>query len=308
MRIEDKLQRIEMGDCPHAILLAGPPEGDAALLARKTAARFLLHTDEVRALENCPFYLEASDYAIDAVRDILHVLNAEAFERGRRCIVLLDAHKMTPLVQNVLLKTLEEPPADTLLLLTGVEAGILPTILSRCMILRLQSESWEQILARLRSEGVDAEEAEHCAKRSGGVYGRAKAFAEPEALAFRQGAIDCMRRYQKGIRPIPEVAALCTSSEAEEDGDSKKRSRVSAVLADRFFDVWLELLADALHLQIGWMQIINTDCKPVVKNLAQAFTTAQIQSMITILLEGKRQLAFRATASQTLDWVLAKMP
>lgn len=309
MRLEEKLSKIEAGDCPHAILLAGPPESDLGAVARRMAARFLLHTDDSEALQSCPFYLEASDYAIDPMRDILHLLNAEAFERGRRCIVLLNAHRMTQLVQNVLLKTLEEPPENTLLLLTGVEAGFLPTILSRCMILREETEPWEAIRARLVENGVDERTATYCAKRADGVYGRAEAFAAPDALAFRDGAIACMERYQNGVRPIPEAAALCTRSESgDEDGETKKRMRVSAELVDAFFDVWLELLSDALKLQVGWAALDNTDCEPLVKNLAKAFTTAQIQGMINTALDGKRQLTYRAAAAQTLDWVLAKMP
>ena len=308
MNHEERLRHIEAGDCPHAILLAGAPESDWTHFARRAAARFLLHTDDVSRLEGCPFYLEVSDYAIDPMRDVLRLLNAEAFERGRRCIVLLNAHKMTQLVQNVLLKTLEEPPADTLLLLTGVESGMLPTILSRCMILRDETEPWEAIAKRLRENGVDASTAEQCARRSDGVYGRAEQMAANDALTFRRGAIACMETYCKGTRPLPEAAALCTRSEADEDGDGKKRTRVSPELVDGFFDVWLELLSDALKLQIGWQELDNTDCKPLVKNLAECFTTAQIQGMINTLLDGKRQLTYRATASMTLDWVLCKLP
>lgn len=308
MTNEERLRHIEAGDCPHAILLAGAPESDWSGFARRAAARFLLHTDDVTRLEGCPFYLEASDYAIDPMRDVLRLLNAEAFERGRRCVVLLNAHKMTPLVQNVLLKTLEEPPADTLLLLTGVETGILPTILSRCMIIRAETEPWETIAKRLTANGIDAATAEQCARRADGVYGRAEKMAQADALAFRKGAVDCLEKYRKGVRPLPEAAALCTRAEAGEDGDAKKKTRVSPELVDTFFDVWLELLSDALKLQIGSRDMDNTDCKPIVKHLSDAFTTARIQGMIQTLLDGKRQLAFRATASQTLDWVLCRLP
>lgn len=306
---EEWFNRIESGDCPHAILFAGPPESDRAEHARRAAARFLLHTDDVSGLSGCPFYLEASEYAVDPMRDILRLLNAEAFERGRRCIVLLNAHRMSATVQNVLLKTLEEPPADTLLLLTGVESGMLQTVLSRCMILRAETEPWEMIAERLRRAGIEASVAEQCARRSDGIYGRAELFAAPEALAFRRGAIGCMESYGKGVRPLPEAAALCTRSETDaETGDARKKARVSAEAVDAFFDVWLGLLSDALRLGVGRREIDNTDCKPLVNNLTQRFTTSEIQGMITTLLEGKRQLTYRATASQTLDWVLCKLP
>lgn len=305
---ETRLKHIEEGNCPHAILLAGPPESSQEDFARRAAARYLLHSEEVSRLSSNPFYLEVSDYSIESVRNALQLLNAEAFERGRRCIVFLNAHKMTQLVQNVLLKTLEEPPADTLLLLTGVESGILPTILSRCMIIRAETEPWESIYKRLVEEGIDEEAAEHCARRSGGVYGRAKVYAQEEELAFRKEVIGAMQKYLRGIRPVPEAAAICTRSEQDETGDGKKRARVSPELTDRFFDIWLELLSDALKVHAGWQEPDNSDCKPLVKNLADNFTTSRIQGMINTLLEGKKQLTYRATASMTLDWVLTRMP
>lgn len=305
---ETRLKHIEAGDCPHAILLAGPPESSQEDFARRAAARYLLHSEEVSRLSSLPFYMEVSDYSIESIRNALQLLNAEAFERGRRCIVLLNAHKMTQLVQNVLLKTLEEPPPDTLLLLTGVESGILPTILSRCMIIRAETEPWETIYRKLIEEGIDQTAAEHCARRAGGVYGRARIFAQEEELSFRKNAIDAMQKYLKGVRPIPEAAVICTRSEQDENGDGKKKTRVSTELADRFFDIWLELLADALKMHTGWRDLDNSDCKPLVKNLADNFTISQIQGMISTILEGKKQLSYRATASLTLDWVLAKMP
>ena len=308
MTDDERLQLIEDGRCPHAILFAGPPESDRSDYVRRAAARYLLHTDDVERLNSCPFYLEASEYAVDPMRDILRLLNAEAFERGRRCIVLLNAQQMSVAVQNVLLKTLEEPPADTLLLLTGVESGILPTILSRCMILRAETEPWEAIAKRLRERGIDAATAEQCARRADGVYGRALKASELEAIAFRKGTIACMSAYCNGTRPLPEAATLCTRIEAEETGETRKKTRVSAEAVDAFFDVWLDLLSDALHVRIGWKELRNPDCKPLVNNLSERFTTSEIQGMITTLLDGKRQLTYRATASQTLDWVLCKLP
>ena len=303
---ERRLERIEAGACPHAILLAGAPESDWTGFARRAAARYLLHRDDTEALASCPFYMELSAYDIETVRDMMQLVNTSAFERGRRCIVMLQAHTMSGQVQNVLLKTLEEPPADTLLILTGIESGILPTILSRCVIWRDEPEPRETIQRRLIQAGVEPPTAEHCAARSDGIFGRAERFAEPEQLAFRQSVIESIRLYQKGVRPLPEAAAVCTLSEEDEEG--KKRARVSAAAVDAYLDIWLSLLGDALKMQVGFEQLNNTDCKPIVKNFAENFTTAQIQGMIATMLEGKRQLTFRATASMTLDSVLCKLP
>ena len=266
---EKLLQLIEDGETLHAIFLTGAPESDWGQFARKAAARFLLHTDDVGRLNSCPFYLEVTDYAIDPMRGVLRLLNAEAYERGRRCVVLLNVHKMTPLVQNVLLKTLEEPPEDTLLLLTGIETGVLPTIFSRCMIVRDETEPWETIADRLVREGIGKAEAELCARISDGVYGRARRLAEEESLAFRREAIGLFKQYRTDLLPLKEAAALCTRREEDEDGEEKKKARVSQELTEALFNIWLSLLSDAMSLKVGRNTVANIDCRLLTAEMAK---------------------------------------
>ena len=207
MRIDEWLNRIENGDVPHAILFAGPKESGQIELARRAAARFLLHRDDPAALLNSPFYAEPASFAIDAVRDALTLINAEAYGRGRRCILFAEAHTMSEAVQDVLLKTLEEPPQDTLLLLTGMETGLRPTILSRCMVLRAETEPWERIAERLMQNGTDRKTATLAAKLSDGVYGKAEAFLAEDAMTFRKEAIACIRRFASKSKPYAALSA-----------------------------------------------------------------------------------------------------
>ena len=310
MRIDDWMRRIENGDVPHAILFAGPKESGQLALARRAAARFLLHRDDPKALSDCPFYSEPVSFAIDAVRDALALINAEAFGRGRRCILFADAHTMSEAAQDVLLKTLEEPPQDTLLLLTGMESGMRPTILSRCMVLRTETEPWERIAERLMQNGTDRRSAQLAAKLSDGVYGRAEAFLTEEAQRFRSGAIDCIRACLKPTKPYAALAALCTDTVSDEEGDgaAKKTNKVSAQLLDTFFDVFLSVLSDALRLSNGIAEIRNMDCTDLIKNFASGFTTAQIQGMIELVSDAKEMLVYKASAALTADWLLAKLP
>ena len=310
MRIDDWLNRIENGDVPHAILFAGPKESGQLDLARRAAARFLLHREDVKALPECPFYAEPESFAIDVVRDALALINAEAYGRGRRCILFAEAHTMSESAQDVLLKTLEEPPQNTLLLLTGIESGMRPTILSRCMILRAETEPWQQIAARLERAGTPKALATRAAMLSDGVYGRAEAFLSEETQQFRSGALDCIRACKKRAKPYAALAALCTDtvSEEEEDGGARKAKKVSAALLDAFLDVFLSVLSDALRQKNGIAEIRNTDCVDLVKNYAADFTTAQIQGMIQLVSEAKEMLVYKASAALTVDWILAKLP
>lgn len=310
MRIDDWLTRIENGDVPHAILFAGPKESGQLQLARRAAARFLLHRDDPDALADCPFYTEPENYAIDTVRDALALINAEAYGRGRRCILLAEAQTMSEAAQDVLLKTLEEPPTDTLLLLTGTESGLRPTILSRCMILRAETEPWERIAERLERKGTEKALAERAAKLSDGIAGRAKAFLSESNQTFRKGAIDCIGACLKRAKPYAALQTLCTDTVAEEDADGtvKRSKKVSAERLDAFLEVFLSILTDVLRMKCGFTGVRNTDCTDLERNFDATFTIAQIQSMIQIASDAKEMLAYKASAALTADWFLAKLP
>lgn len=310
MQRNDWMDRIEAGEVPHAILFAGPKESGNLALARRAAARYLLHTDDADALDGCPFYLEPEDYQVRTVRDALAVVNAQAYERGRHCILFPDAHTMSEAAQDVLLKTLEEPPKDTLLLLTGVESGFRPTILSRCMILRNETEPWETIAERLMKNGVPREQATLFARLSDGVYGRAEAMLSEEAQTFRRGALDCIARIASVSKPYAALAALCTDTVEEEgeDGSVKKTKKVSPASVDAFLDVFLSILTDVLRLKSGAEDVRNTDCAKIETKYNSTFTIAQIQGMIQVAAEAKEMLAFKANPAMTVDWILAKLP
>jgi DNA polymerase III gamma/tau subunit len=310
MRSTEWLNRIENGDVPHAILFAGPKESEQLSLARHAAARYLLHTDDSQALDESPYFIQPTDRSIDAIRDALALVNAQAYGRGRRCILFADAHEMSEASQDVLLKTLEEPPSDTLLLLTGTESGLRPTILSRCMILRTESEPWEAIQKRLIARGVASDSAECAAKLSDGIMGRATAFLDADYQAFRAGAIECIAKFPSRAKPYAALTALCTDSVEEESTDSaiKKGKKVSADKLDALLNVFLSILSDVLRQKNGIADVRNTDCTALEKNFTAAFTISQIQCMIQNATEAKEMLTYKASPALTVDWILAKLP
>ena len=310
MRSNDWLNRIEAGDVPHAILFAGPKESGQYALAKLAAARYLLHTDDTDALTDSPFFVEPEERTIEAIRDALALVNAQAYGRGRRCVLFSDAHEMTEASQDVLLKTLEEPPAETLLLLTGTESGLRPTILSRCMVLRAETEPSEAIEKRLIERGVALALAKRAALLSDGVSGRADAFLDVSYQSFRTDAIACIGKLSNRAKPYAALQALCTDTAEEEaeDGTAKKGKKVSGQRLNQFLDILLSVLLDVLRQKNGIDEIRNTDCAVIEKNFVSVFTISQIQGMIQIAVEAKDMLAYKASPALTADWILAKLP
>lgn len=79
---------------------------------------------------------------IDEVKRMQKTIFLKPFKSERKAVILEDAHLLTPEAQNALLKVLEEPPQHTLLLLgADSKEAFLPTILSRCQIIELETET-----------------------------------------------------------------------------------------------------------------------------------------------------------------------
>src|SRR4030095_13646968 len=106
---------------------------------------------------------------IDQVRKISEFLAISSHRGGRRVVLLLPAEALNAPAANALLKVLEEPPPGvTFLAVSDQLDAVLPTILSRCVLLRAPIPSHTQALAWLQSNGVDRAEAE-VAEAGGGA-------------------------------------------------------------------------------------------------------------------------------------------
>ncbi|PID31932.1 hypothetical protein CR970_02920 [Candidatus Saccharibacteria bacterium] len=130
----------------HAVVLAGPAGAGKQTLATAMAAELLGLTPDRLAL--APYFLllqpEGTAISIEQVRRAQQFLRLKTTGQAavRRVLALQGADSMTAEAQNALLKTLEEPPADTVLLLTADDIEkLLPTIRSRSTILRLHAPS-----------------------------------------------------------------------------------------------------------------------------------------------------------------------
>lgn len=119
---------------------------------------------------------------------LCHDISLKPFMGGRRIALVDDADYLNEEGANCLLKTLEEPPPQSLLILIGTSAERqLPTIRSRAEIIRFRPLPPDVVAALLRSQGVvtDESEAQRLAAYSEGSLRRACELADPELWTFR---------------------------------------------------------------------------------------------------------------------------
>ena len=306
--MDETLFRCLAGDrCPHAILLAGPESSGKAQLARRAAAVYCLGVDAPERLSNCPNYTELSgaNVAVQQVRDLMASAAATSFDGGKRAFVLRDAHRIAPHSQNALLKTLEEPPADTLVILTGNEPGLLPTIRSRCMVWRIGAQPLEEIARAVAGQDVDGSAAMLAARAADGVVGLARFYASPEGNAFRHQGCALLEKALFDVSPFAETEALLLEDTAREG----RRRKPDSEKLRRLLAIWESLLSDGLAMRCGVevSTLRNPDAQALTQRIAGCFTDGQIQGMIEMLGKTARQLGFHANPGLLLDTLLANI-
>ena len=111
------------------------------------------------------------------------------FESARRVFVIEGVDRLGDDAANRMLKTLEEPASFVhLILITDRLAEVLPTIRSRCQIVRFDAPPIDAVIAELAAGGVPLDTASGCARLALGDPSRAHELASPEGAAVREAA------------------------------------------------------------------------------------------------------------------------
>lgn len=196
----------------------GEPSSTAELL-RQCAALLLFDSEKTEMLEFSPDFYELNGGAkVEQMRMIRQELSKKAFGGNNRVVVITDAHMMNDSAVNAMLKMLEEPPEGTFFLLTGIEQRILPTIRSRCQIVRLGTASAAEIGAELIRLGAAKSEAQRFAAQSMGSLTRAKRLMQDEAFQkLRQNAIDALLDIFEGKLPFKWAKSIGRDRQAAKE-------------------------------------------------------------------------------------------
>ena len=205
----------------------------------------------------------SKDIVVDQVRDLVdHRLAMKRFEGRRRFVIVDPADAMNPQAQNALLKTLEEPPDDTtLVLVAGSPDALLPTIRSRCLRVSFQPIPDALVVARLEAEGRSPAEARLAAALAGGSVGR--------ALALDPAELDTLHEAVRAAAALdPDDALGWLAFARERGGDRAQAADLCELLA-----VWLR---DVLAAQAGGGSPALLDLAPETGRAAAALSPAEV--------------------------------
>ncbi len=195
-------------------------------------------------------------------------------EGKNKLYVIASFESVTPLVQNKLLKLLEEPPAGVYFLLGASSAhGVLPTVLSRMSKYAVERFSAQEIAAALERNYAGNAGIRDAALASGGIYSAA------ETLLAEGGDIALAEAFLSGGR----TAAIC-----REIGDKKRTS---------FFGALRLVLRDMLFYKTG-RENFCTFRKQGHKELAALYPVGAILFALEATAQAEREIKFNANAGQ----------
>lgn len=239
-------------------------------------------------------------HRVDQMRDIEREANYRPFEGATRVFLVDDAHKLNDAASNALLKTLEEPPPTSLvILITSHPAALLPTIRSRCQSIRfspLTAAEIEQHL--LMNKLTTPEEARLRARFASGSLG----------LALT-GDVGDYREQRSFMLQVLSVLALKAGRAellraAEELNAAHNKDSYESSL-----DLLEALIRDALMLSLGVSekQLINKDLVPQLGKIAQKVDSRRARAWISKIEELREQLAVNINRKVATDALFLSM-
>lgn len=217
-------------------------------------------------------FTKASSISIKAIRGLQRSMSYKPFEAKYKVAIIAEADKMTIEAANAFLKSLEEPPPDTVLILTTSKPhALLSTILSRCQKLRFDPLNETEIEGALLEHSPDEPHRARLASRLAiGNYRRAQEFIKDDIDRRRTEALSLLTSGLSGT-----VAQIVEASESY-------MGRVNTDELKTFLNLSLLWMRDLLllHEKRDEQHIANIDRLEELKDWTSTYTESDVRRWI----------------------------
>jgi DNA polymerase III subunit delta' len=282
----------------HAYLLTGPQRIGKTLLAQRLAQTLLCTggpDPQVAPLDPCNTCLacrkvlhsnhpdvhiiarppDKQAILIEQIRELQSDSSRRTLEGRRNIFIVQDAQDMNLQAANCLLKTLEEPEHDVVLLLTVPDAGLLlPTILSRVQLISMQLLTSTQIKnALVQQWDVEPAEADLIASLAAGRMGWAVQAAEDdEMLEERKAQLEMLTK-------IPTTSRVQRFDLVQRLGPDAEKVR-------SLLDLWLLWWRDLVLAANNCLDLtVNVDMRDLLKAQASKIGSMEAERMVRTILQ-----------------------
>lgn len=313
----DMLQKhIVHGTTRHAYLFSGPPGLGRRTLALRFAQALNCPTPlevgipcrqcrdckQIDAMQHADLAVVQADseggiLKVDQIREARRTLILKPYMSKYRVALFLRFHEANDNAANALLKTLEEAPSYAVLILTADNPEqLLPTIVSRCEVLRLRPLSVEKVQRELRVRGLEAGRAKLIAHISSGRMGYALRLIENDSLLERRE------------ERLNDLLALMPASRVEKfkyaDQLSKdKESMRQAILF--WLSYWRDVMLRAAQAGIP---LVNVDRNLEIEDIAGRMDISSARRVVGGLEEALEMLERNINPRLLAEVLLLDMP
>jgi DNA polymerase III subunit delta' len=231
---------------------------------------------------------------VEQMRQIEKEANFRPFEGKARVFLIDDADKLNDASANALLKVLEEPPKTShLILITARPAMLLPTILSRCQMIRFSPLAPDEIESHLvRNKLVDAKTARLRARAAGGSMGRA---LSGDLVTFTSQR-KAMLKVLNALVVSQDRSQLLRSAEQLNEAQYKEEF-------EERLDVLETLIRDAWMLSLGVesRQLVNEDLLEELTEISRKIDPSRAADWILQIEDLREQLIVNVNRKITTD-------
>jgi DNA polymerase-3 subunit delta' len=274
--------------------LTPPAPGDycgTCRVCRQTAA--MQHSD----LQVIQAEKEGGTLKVEAIREAQRSLSLLPYEARYRVALLLRFEEANANAQNALLKTLEEAPRQVILLITAASAeSLLPTIVSRCEMLRLRPMPLARLETELIGRGLAQGDARLLAHLSGGRMGEALHLREePSRVDQRSALIDDLLQ----LIGSPRRQRFHWVEDNYQDREAVREA----------YGVWLSFWRDLLLAAASpELPLVNLDRETEIRALASQINLSMAKARVTDLEQAIARLDSNVNARLLTEVLLLDWP
>jgi DNA polymerase-3 subunit delta' len=309
-------KHIVHGTTRHAYLFSGPPGLGRRTLALRFAQALNCLTPveagipcgtcrdckQIESMKHADLTIVQSDseggiLKVDQIREARKTLTLKPYMSKYRVALFLRFHEANDNAANALLKTLEEAPSYAVLILTADNAEqLLPTILSRCEVLRLRPLPVEEVQRELENRGIENSRAKLIAHISGGRMGYAIRLIENDTLLERR---EERLNDLLSLLPASRVQKFAYADKLARDKDTMRQT----------ISFWLSYWRDVmLRTAQAETPLVNVDRNLEIEDLADRMDLSSARQVVSGLEEALEKMERNVNPRLLAEVLLLDLP